>query len=94
MCDHLHKISIPIIRSLHDLLFFKRGILLSALNRHGFFFWFFFGFFFFLGGGGCLFITSIYNTMRGQMLLSPSQRSNLHGHFELSLSGALHKCMI
>ena len=81
MCDHLHKTSIPIIRSLHELYFFKRGILLSALNRHGFF-------------RGCLFITSIYNTMRGQMLLSISQRSNLHGHFELSLSGALHKGMI
>ena len=45
--------------------FFKRGILLSALNRHGFF-------------RGCQFITSIYNTMRGQMLLSPFQRPNLH----------------
>ena len=43
---------------------------------------------------GCLFITSIYNTMRGQILLPPSQISYLYSHFELSLSGALHKCMI
>ena len=80
----------PIIISLLDLLFFKRCILLSALKRHVFLFFLGGG----GGGGGCLYIASIYNTMRGQILLPPSQRSNLHGHFELSLSGALHKCMI